>query len=144
MSNVFFSPEGNPEVWEEKPEAYFTPEEWAEMHPAPPPPPFTPGPDFAQREDGTWYRFRYTRLGFIQWVGVDKYIVAQQQIAASNPVVMAIRDLIMAAEFISLQDPATVQMLHMMASPEAGCIIAPADVARILAGEDWVEPEAEQ
>ena len=34
---TFFSPTGNPEVWEEKPEGYFTPEEWAVLHPAPKP-----------------------------------------------------------------------------------------------------------
>ena len=34
---TYFSPTGNPEVWEEKPEGYFTPEEWAAAHPAPKP-----------------------------------------------------------------------------------------------------------
>jgi hypothetical protein len=34
----FYSPEGNIEVWEEKPEGYYTVEEWEALHPAPPPP----------------------------------------------------------------------------------------------------------
>lgn len=34
---TFYSPNGNPEVWEEKPKGYFTPEEWTELHPAPKP-----------------------------------------------------------------------------------------------------------
>jgi hypothetical protein len=38
---TFYSPNGNPEVWDEKPEGYFTPEEWEAMHPSPPPPPPT-------------------------------------------------------------------------------------------------------
>jgi hypothetical protein len=38
MSNKYYSPEGNLEVWDEKPEGYFTEEEWAELHPAPEPP----------------------------------------------------------------------------------------------------------
>jgi hypothetical protein len=38
MSNKYYSPTGNLEVWDTKPEGYFTEEEWAEMHPAPPPP----------------------------------------------------------------------------------------------------------
>lgn len=38
---TFFSPTGNPEVWEQKPDGYFTPEEWATMHPAPEPDPPT-------------------------------------------------------------------------------------------------------
>ena len=31
----FYSPGGNFEVWTEKPDGYFTPDEWAEIHPAP-------------------------------------------------------------------------------------------------------------
>lgn len=32
---TFYSPNGNPEVWQTKPEGYFTPAEWAALHPAP-------------------------------------------------------------------------------------------------------------
>lgn len=32
----YYSPDGNIEVWEEKPEGYYTVEEWEEMHPTPP------------------------------------------------------------------------------------------------------------
>ena len=31
----FYSPTGNLEIWQEKPDGYFTTEEWAELHPAP-------------------------------------------------------------------------------------------------------------
>lgn len=31
----YYSPQGNFEVWEQKPDGYFTKEEWAEMHPTP-------------------------------------------------------------------------------------------------------------
>jgi hypothetical protein len=34
----YYSPTGNFEVWDEKPTGYYTAEEWAELHPAPPPP----------------------------------------------------------------------------------------------------------
>jgi hypothetical protein len=34
----YYSPEGNLEVWDTKPEGYYTEEEWAELHPAPEPP----------------------------------------------------------------------------------------------------------
>lgn len=34
----YYSPDGNIEVWEEKPQGYYTVEEWEEMHPAPAPP----------------------------------------------------------------------------------------------------------
>jgi hypothetical protein len=33
----YFSPKGNLEVWDKQPEGYFTPEEWATLHPAPVP-----------------------------------------------------------------------------------------------------------
>ena len=32
----YYSPQGNFEVWETKPDGYFTEAEWAEMHPTPP------------------------------------------------------------------------------------------------------------
>ena len=34
----YYSPTGNLEVWDTKPDGYMTEEEWAEAHPAPPPP----------------------------------------------------------------------------------------------------------
>lgn len=36
--NTYFSPSGNPEVWEEKPPGYMTPEEWSEANPPTPEP----------------------------------------------------------------------------------------------------------
>ena len=33
----YYSPDGNYEVWDEKPEGYFTAEEWIELHPEPKP-----------------------------------------------------------------------------------------------------------
>ena len=35
----YYSPEGNIEVWDEKPQGYYTVEEWQEMHPYIPPVP---------------------------------------------------------------------------------------------------------
>lgn len=34
---IYFSPTGNPEVWQSKQEGYFSPEEWAALHPSPAP-----------------------------------------------------------------------------------------------------------
>ncbi len=34
----FYSPEGNIEEWDKKPQGYYTLEEWAALHPAPEPP----------------------------------------------------------------------------------------------------------
>ena len=46
---TFYSPAGNPEVWEEKPAGYMTPEEWQAAHPAPEPTPPTPEEQTEQR-----------------------------------------------------------------------------------------------
>jgi len=35
----YYSPTGNPEVWDSKPDGYYTEEEWQEMHPYIPPVP---------------------------------------------------------------------------------------------------------
>ena len=37
----FYSPEGNYEVWEEKPDGYYTDKEWIDLHPPEPPEPPT-------------------------------------------------------------------------------------------------------
>lgn len=34
---TYYSPNGNPEVWGERPDGYLTPEEWSARHPAPEP-----------------------------------------------------------------------------------------------------------
>lgn len=34
---TFYSPDGNPEVWLSRPDGYYTPEEWAALHPPPEP-----------------------------------------------------------------------------------------------------------
>lgn len=34
---TFYNPNGNPEVWNTKPDGYYTPEEWAKLHPYTPP-----------------------------------------------------------------------------------------------------------
>lgn len=48
MDNTFYSPDGNPEIWESRPEGYFTPQEWWAAHPAPEPEPYTPTPEEQQ------------------------------------------------------------------------------------------------
>ena len=42
IGNIYYSPDGNPEIWETKPTGYFTPQEWQAAHPAPEPEPPTP------------------------------------------------------------------------------------------------------
>jgi hypothetical protein len=47
---MYYSPQGNIEIWEGKPEGYFTPEEWESVHPAPEPDPPTTAELAAQRK----------------------------------------------------------------------------------------------
>jgi hypothetical protein len=42
MNSTFISPSGNPEVWAERPDGYFTLAEWAALHPEPEPEPPSP------------------------------------------------------------------------------------------------------
>lgn len=37
MANKYYSPDGNFERWDEKPQGYYTVEEWQKLHPAPEP-----------------------------------------------------------------------------------------------------------
>jgi hypothetical protein len=46
---AYYSPSGNPEVWETPPAGYVTPEVWTAAHPAPAPEPPTPEELAAQR-----------------------------------------------------------------------------------------------
>ena len=36
---IFYSPDDNPEIWEQKPDGYLTPDEWNKVHPVPEPDP---------------------------------------------------------------------------------------------------------
>jgi len=138
MSNVFFSPEGNPEVWEEKPEAYFTPEEWTEMHSTPSP--FTPGPNFIQRDNGEWYKVRYTRKEFVLWCGMDKFVALNHAIVNGNVLLLSLRTMMEISEYISLLDDDTKYFVTVMTTPEGGNILTDQDAVRILTGEKWIDP----
>jgi hypothetical protein len=71
------------------------------------------------------------------WCGMDKLTQINAAIAGGNVLVETVKDLLMASEFISIKDPDTVQMAHLLASPQGGSILTPDDVARILAGQVW-------
>ena len=57
----YYSPDGNIEVWEEKPQGYYTVEEWQELHPAPAPP--EPTIDEKLVKLDSQYNSEVTRLG---------------------------------------------------------------------------------
>lgn len=57
----YYSPNGNIEVWEEKPNGYYTVEEWEELHPAPAPPEPTTEEKLAELD--SQYNAEVARLG---------------------------------------------------------------------------------
>ena len=116
------------------------PEGWNDT---PPEPPFHPGPDYEDLGNGVWRKWRYTRKEFLLHCGFDNITAVNAAIAAGNVVVETAKDLMMAAEFISIKDEDTAQMLGLLATPQGGSILKPDDVARILAGQVIHEPDAE-
>jgi hypothetical protein len=137
----FYSPEGNFEVWEEKPEGYLTAEEWFELHPPEPPPPAVPDPDYYELINDVWTKVRYSKKSFMLWCGIDKIVAINAAIAGGNMFVYSIKDLLMAADYIDILDPDTVQMVQLLTTPTGGNILSLEEAGRILTGEVWVEPE---
>ncbi|UQZ89528.1 hypothetical protein C4J81_15330 [Deltaproteobacteria bacterium Smac51] len=101
----------------------------------PPEPEFTPGPDYKKRDEGKWYKIRYTKKDFLLLCGFDKVIALNAAIKSGNIMAQSIHDLLFAAEYIDVTDPATAQMVQMLATAEAGNVLTAADTLRVLAGE---------
>ena len=57
----YYSHDGNIEVWKEKPQGYYTVEEWQELHPAPAPPEPTIDEQLVKLD--SQYNSEVTRLG---------------------------------------------------------------------------------
>jgi len=105
----------------------------------PEPPPFNPGADYAFIDD-QWVKVRYSKKEFMLWCGVEKMTALNAAIVAGNVLVETVKDLLMAADYIDLRDPDTIQMIYLLASTEGGNILSGGDVTRILAGEVY-QPE---
>lgn len=69
MENVYISPDGNREVWVEKPDGYYTEAEWAELHP---PTPYIPTKEKQLAELDAEYRAEKANL-------CEAYTAAQMQ-----------------------------------------------------------------
>jgi len=99
-------------------------------------------PDYDLIND-QWVKVRYTRKDFMLWCGFERIAHLNAVIATGNVVAGTVKDLLMASEYISLQDLATAQMLGLLSTPEGGNILTAEDVGRILMGEVWHDPESE-
>ena len=113
----------------------------ASQVPEPPPAqPLSPGPDYALIND-EWRKVRYSKKAFMLWCGIDKMAAVNAVIAAGNPLVETVKDLLMAADYIDVTDTDTIQMINMLATPQGGGIMDADDVIRILTGEAWQQGE---
>ena len=99
-------------------------------------------PDYALIDD-RWVKVRYTKKEFMLWAGVDKMTAVNAAIAAGNVLVGTVKDLLMAADYIDIRDPDTIQMINLLASPQGGDILDNSDVERILAGKPYQPEESE-
>lgn len=109
---IYYSPNGNAEVWEEgkQPAGYVTPEEWAAAHPAPPPPPLP----LAEVKDA---KLQEINAGFEQ---------TASQLVATYP----------QSELLTF-DQQTQEAQSYLADPTAECpMLAPLAAARGITMED--------
>lgn len=88
--------------------------------------------------DGEWIRVRYTKKAFMLWCGVEKIAALNAIKASGNVMVETVKDLLMAADYIDIQDPDTIQMINLLATPMGGNIMTVDDVTRILSGEPYL------
>ena len=137
---AYYSPKGNLEEWDEKPNNYFTPEEWFELHP-PQEPEFNPGPDYEKRGDD-WWKVRFSKKDFLLLCGIPQVIKLEAVISAGNSTAKAVHTLLMAADYIDVTDPATVQMVGLLATEAAGNVLTAEDAARILQGVKHEEADS--
>ena len=133
---TYISSDGNPEIHDEKPEGYFTVGEWNELHP-PQEPEWSPGPDHEKCGED-WWKVRFSKKDFLLLCGIPQ-IAALNTVRRDNAMAETVYTLLMAADFIDVTDPATVQLVGLLATGSAGNVLTAADVARILQGVKHVE-----
>lgn len=85
---VFFSPDGNPEIWAQKPDGYLTSEEWDKAHPAPVPVP----PEKAKLFQMLRTK-RDRRLAATDYLLMPDYPISDDQRAVVQAYRQALRDL---------------------------------------------------
>ena len=73
-ATAYYSPSGNPEVWEVKPDGYYTEDEWYAAHPTPIPPP--------PSDDGLFISLRMYRDTLL--LNTDRYLISDYPISATQ------------------------------------------------------------
>lgn len=112
---IYYSPNGNPEVWNDRPAGYFTPEEWQAAHPV-------PQPEQPGLED-----IRAVTVAAVN-AGFDAAIAASLTMPSRNTPPSAI-EVALAIEDFKIDDPegwATVRAVHEARRDELLAVLAAA------------------
>lgn len=105
---------------------------------SPPEPEFNPGPDY-QKIDGAWVKTRFSKKDFLLLCGIPLVTALNTAINAGNALAKTVHDLLFASEYIDLTDPATIQMLQLLTTAEAGGVLTEAQAQTILKGVIYEE-----
>ena len=97
----------------------------------------SPGPEYEWR-DNEWWKVRFSKKDFLLLCGIPQ-IAHLNTVRRDNAMAETVYTLLMAADFIDVTDPATAQMVGLLATGAAGNVLTAEDAARILAGRKYVE-----
>ena len=93
----------------------------------------SPGGDYSLI-DGRWIKVRFSKKDFLLLCGIPQVAALNGAINAGNLMAKTIHDLLFAAEYIDVTDPATIQMVGLLASETAGHVLTQEQAATILQG----------
>lgn len=97
-----------------------------------------PGDDY-DFMGGQWVKIRFTKLAFFNLFTMAEKMTFKTVIAGGNMAAAVIHDSLTMAEYIDVQDPATIQALHVLADDSGGSVLTPDRAGEILAGVPHVE-----
>ncbi|WP_446788185.1 DUF4376 domain-containing protein [Macellibacteroides fermentans] len=144
MSN-FYSPDGNFEVWQEQPDGYFTPDEWAELHPAPVVEVSLEGLKEAKKAEISSVRYNFETAG-IRYSDYEIATDRDSQALITGAALAAIQDSLYSVRwktisgFITLNSDQILAVAHAVRAHVQGCFDTEADLITVI---DTAETEAD-
>lgn len=98
-----------------------------------------PSPDHVWDEPaGRWVKIRFTKKEFLLLCGIPQVAGLNAAINAGNVMAKTVHDLLFASEYIDVTDQATIQMVGLLTTEEAGSVLTAAQAAEILKGAPYV------
>lgn len=99
----------------------------------------SPGPEY--RWDGSkWVKWRFSKLAFYSLFTLSERIALKTAISGGNAIAAVIDDSLKLAEFISIDDLDTINVIQTLTSEMGGNVLTPERAAEILAGVKY-EPK---